>query len=54
MLGFVYDRIIGSEAVTMLCVVFFFKQKTEYEIRLSRVGSERGIRDRAMGIEPTS
>ena len=28
-------------------VVYFFKQKTEYEIRLSRVGSEMGIRDRA-------
>jgi len=27
-------------------VVFFFKQKTAYEIRLSLVGSEMCIRDR--------
>ena len=27
-------------------IIFFFKQKTAYEIRLSRVGSEMCIRDR--------
>jgi len=30
-----------------LYVFFFFKQKTAYEIRLSLVGSEMCIRDRA-------
>jgi len=31
-----------------LCVFFFFKQKTAYEIRLSLVGSEMCIRDRSI------
>ncbi|CZR93967.1 preprotein translocase subunit SecA [Clostridioides difficile] len=32
-----------------LRIVFFFKQKTAYEIRLSLVGSEMCIRDRFTG-----
>ena len=30
----------------IVCCIFFFKQKTAYEIRLSLVGSEMCIRDR--------
>ena len=36
--------------VLSVCFVFFFKQKTAYEIRLSLVGSEMCIRDR--GLKP--
>ena len=36
--------------VRKVCSFFFFKQKTAYEIRLSLVGSEMCIRDRAITV----
>ncbi len=34
----------------MIVVFFFFKQKTEYEMKRGLVGSEMCIRDRTTGV----
>ena len=36
----------GVEVAVVVCLVFFFKQKTAYEMLRSLVGSEMCIRDR--------
>ncbi len=41
---------IRKAAYATFTSIFFFKQKTAYEIRLSLVGSEMCIRDRTTGV----
>src|SRR5665809_71447 len=44
--------ILAVMVIYVLVFVFFFKQKTAYEIRLSLVGSEMCIRDRYKKTHP--
>ena len=39
-----------EQDLAVLCVFFFFKQKTAYEIGVRLVGSEMCIRDRADSV----